>query len=290
MKRRHLLGAAGLTVIPRFGHAQAFPERPLRFVVPYAPGGSTDTSSRLIAGRLSVLFGQQVIVDNKPGAGTIIGTEIVAKAKPDGHTILLTPGALVVNAAFGITLPYDTVKDLTPVARFVVIPVLLPANSEAPFKSVAELLAWPKSGDRTIAYASAGIGSVPHLWGEYLKARTGLPLEHVGYKGSAEALRDVMAGHVPLFSDVLMPTAAPVKAGKLRGLAVAIAGRSSLLPDVPTVSEVGLAGMEAAVPFGISATGGTPPQLIAQLNRAINEALADETVRQRLEELGFIPV
>src|SRR5260370_1299324 len=290
MKRRHFLGAVGLAVVPRLGLAQAFPERPVRFVVPYAPGGSTDTSSRIIAERLSVQFGQQVIVDNKPGGGTIIGTEIVARGRADGHTILLTPGAFVVNAAFGITLPYDSVKDLAPVARFVDLPLLLAANNEAPFKSVAELLAWSKSGDRTIAYASAGIGSVPHLWGEYLKARSGLPLEHIGYKGSAEALRDVMAGHVPLFSDVLMPTAAPVKAGKLRGLTVAMPSRSPLLPDVPTVGEMGLAGMEAAVLLGISTTGGTPAALVERLNAAVNEALADKGVRHKLQELGFIPI
>ena len=289
MKRRSFVGAAALAVVPEFGRAQAFPERPVRFIVPYAPGGSTDTSSRIIAERLSALFGQQVIVDNKPGGGTIIGTEIVAKAKPDGHTILLAPGALAVNAAFGITLPYDSFKDLAPIARFVDLPLLLAANNDAPFKSVAELLAWSKA-DRTIPYASAGIGSIPHLWGEYLKARTGMPLEHVGYKGSAEALRDVMAGHVPLFSDVLMPTAAPVKAGKLRGLAVAMAARSALLPDVPTVGEAGLTGMEGAVPFGISTTGGTPVALVERLNAVVNEALADVGVRRKLEELGFIPI
>jgi tripartite-type tricarboxylate transporter receptor subunit TctC len=291
MKRRHLLGsAAALALLPHGVRAQAFPERPVRFVVPYAPGGSTDTSSRIIAERLSAIFGQQVIVDNKPGGGTIIGTEIVAKARPDGHTILLTPGALAVNAAFGVALPYDSVKDLAPIARFVDLPLLLAANNDAPFKSVAELIVWSKAEKRTVAYASAGVGSIPHLWGEYLKARTGMPLEHVGYKGSAEALRDVMAGHVPLFSDVLMPTAAPVQAGKLRGLAVAMAERSPLLPMVPTVAEAGLAGMEGAVPFGISAPGGTPPELVARLNVAINEALRDPGVRQRLQELGFIPI
>jgi tripartite-type tricarboxylate transporter receptor subunit TctC len=294
MKRRRLLGgaaaSAGLVALSQRSHAQTFPDRPVRFVVPYAPGGSTDTSTRIIAERMSVLFGQPVIVDNKPGGGTIIATEIVAKAKPDGYTILLTPGALAVNAAFGISLPYDSVKDLAPIARFVDLPLLLAANNDAPFKSVAELLAWSKAADRTIPYASAGIGSIPHLWGEYLKARTGLPLEHVGYKGSAEALRDVMAGHVPLFSDVLMPTATPVKAGKLRGLAVAMAERSALLPDVPTVGQAGLAGMEGAVPFGISTTGGTPAALVARLNATVNEALGDAGVRQKLQELGFIPI
>jgi tripartite-type tricarboxylate transporter receptor subunit TctC len=291
MKRRDLLAAVLAVSAPLPVRAQSFPDRPVRFVVPYQPGGSTDTCSRIIAERLTGIFGQQVVVDNKPGGATIIGTDIVAKAKPDGYTILLTPGALAVNAAFGVALPYDSVRDLAPVARFVDLPMLLASNNDAPFKSVAELIAWSKAvPDRIVPYASAGVGSLPHLWGEYLKARTGIPLDHVGYKGSAEALRDVMAGHVPVFSDVLMPTAAPVKAGKLRGLAVAMAKRSSLLPDVPTVSEVGLAGMEAAVPFGISTTGGTPPEVVAQLNRAINEALADEGVRRRLEELGFIAV
>ena len=291
MKRRHLLAAALAASAPLPLRAQSCPERPVRFVVPYQPGGSTDTCSRLIAEKLAAIFGQQVVVDNKPGGGTIIGTEIVAKARPDGYTILLTPGALAVNAAFGVALPYDSLKDVAPVARFVDLPMLLASNNDAPFKSVAELIAWSKAvPNRIVPYASAGVGSLPHLWGEYLKARTGIPLDHVGYKGSAEALRDVIAGHVPLFSDVLMPTAAPVKSGKLRGLAVAMAQRSSLLPDVPTVSEVGLAGMEAAVPFGISTTGGTPPELITRLNRAVNEALADETLRRRLDELGFIPV
>jgi tripartite-type tricarboxylate transporter receptor subunit TctC len=234
MKRRHLLAAALAASAPLPLRAQSFPERPVRFVVPYQPGGSTDTCSRLIAEKLAAIFGQQVVVDNKPGGGTIIGTEIVAKAKPDGYTILLTPGALAVNAAFGVALPYDSLKDVAPVARFVDLPMLLASNNDTPFKSVAELIAWSKAvPNRIVPYASAGVGSLPHLWGEYLKARTGIPLDHVGYKGSAEALRDVIAGHVPLFSDVLMPTAAPVKAGKLRGLAVAMAQRSSLLPDVP---------------------------------------------------------
>lgn len=291
MKRRHLLATAAIAAIPRSGRAQAFPERPIRFIVPYAPGGSTDTSARIVSEKLAAMLGQPVIVENKPGGGTIIGTEIVAKAKPDGHTILLTPAALIANAAFGVAVPYDIDKDLAPVVGFVDLPILLAASNAAPFKTVAELLSWPKANPgRTISYASAGVGALTHLWGEYVKARTGLPMEHVGYKGSAEAMRDVIAGHVPLFSDVLVPTATAIRAGQLRGLAVAMTQRSELLPDVPTVGEAGLPGTEGTVPFGISAPGGTPAAIVMRLNSAFNEALADPPTRRKLLELGFIPV
>ncbi len=290
MKRRHLLGAAALAAFPLAARAQAFPERPVRFIVPYAPGGSTDTSARIVAEKLSALLGQPVIVENKAGGGTIIGTEIVAKAKPDGHTILLTPAAMIANAAFGVAVPYDIHNDLIPVVGFVDLPILLAASNSAPFKTVAELLAFSKAEPgRTISYASAGVGALTHLWGEYVKAKTGMPLEHVGYKGSAEALRDVIAGHVPLFADVLVPTATAIRAGQLRGLAVAMTQRSELLPDVPTVSEAGLPGTEGTIPFGISLPGGTPASLVMRLNTAFNEALADSTTRRKLLELGFIP-
>jgi tripartite-type tricarboxylate transporter receptor subunit TctC len=295
MKRRLLLAAvppmASFAALSRLAKAQAWPERPLHFVVPYAPGGSTDTSARIVAEKLASLLGQPVLVENKPGGGTIIGTEAVAKAKPDGLTLLLTPAALIANAAFGVSVPYDIDKDLVPVTGFVDLPMLIAASDQAPFKTVAELLAWPKTHpSAVIAYASAGIGSLTHLWGEYVKARTHLPLEHVGYKGSAEALRDVIAGHVPLFFDVLVPTATAIRAGQARGLAVATKMRSELLPDVPTVGEVGLAGLEGSVPFGISVPRGTPPEIVARLNKAFNEALADSVTRNKLVELGFVPV
>ena len=291
MKRRSLLAAAPLALLPGLVRAQTFPERPLHFVVPYAPGGSTDTSARIVGEKLAVLLGQPVVVENKPGGGTIIGTEFVARAKPDGHTFLLTPAALIANAAFGMSVPYDINKDLVPVTRFVDLPMLLAANKDAPYKSVAELRAWPQANPgRSIAYASASIGSLTHLWGEYVKARTGLPLEHVGYKGSAEALRDVVAGHVPLFFDVLVPTAAAIRSGQLRGLAVAMSERSELLPGVPTVGEAGLAGLEGSVPFGISVPGGTPEPVVMRLNAAFNEALSDPATRAKLVGLGFVPI
>jgi tripartite-type tricarboxylate transporter receptor subunit TctC len=292
MKRRHLLtGVAGLAAAPAIVRAQAWPDRPVRFIVPYAPGGSTDTSARIAAEKLAALLGQPVVVENKAGGGTIIGTEVVARAKPDGHTILLTPAALIANAAFGVKVPYDIDKDLVPVVGFVDLAVLLAAANDAPFKTVAELLAYAKADpNRTIPYASAGVGSLTHLWGEYVKAKMKLPLEHVGYKGSAEALKDVMAGHVPLFSDVLVPTATSIRAGKVRGLAVATRERVALLPDVPTVGEAGLPGTECTIPFGISVPAGTPREVVTRLNAVFNEALADSTVRSRLTDLGFLPV
>jgi tripartite-type tricarboxylate transporter receptor subunit TctC len=288
MKRRHLLvSAVALAGFPRRGFADAYPDRPIRLVVPYAPGGATDTGARALGEQLGKILGQTVVVENKAGGGTIIGTEAVAKARPDGYTLLLAPGALAVNAAFGIALPYDTFKDLTPVVRFFDMPILFAASNEAPFKSMADLLATASSNGPPIPFATAGAGSIQHLWAEYLKSKTGLNLEHVGYKGSSEALRDVMGGHVPLISDLLMPTATAVKAGKLRGLVVAMPKRSVLLPDVPTVGEAGLAGMEGAVPFGVVAPAGTPQAIIDKLNGTINQVLKESALGQKLGDFGF---
>jgi tripartite-type tricarboxylate transporter receptor subunit TctC len=240
---------------------------------------------------LAQILGQPVVIENKAGGGTIIGTEVVARSKPDGYTMLLSPAALIANAAFGVKVPYDIDKDLVPVTGLVDLAVLLAAANDAPFKSVAELLAYAKADpNRTIPYASAGVGSLTHLWGEFVKARMKLPLEHVGYKGSADALKDVMAGHVPLFSDVLVPTATSIRAGKVRGLAVATTERVALLPDVPTVGEAGLPGTECTIPFGVSVAAGTPTEVVMRLNAAFNEALADKVVRGKLIELGFLPV
>ena len=291
--RRHAL-ALGLAApfIARGALAQApFPARPVRFIVPFPPGQAADIFARLMAERLTEVWKQQVVVENKAGGGTMIGTEFVARAKPDGYTMLLSPAALIANAAFGVKVPYDIDKDLVPVIGFVDLAVLLAAANNAPFKTVAELVAYAKAEpSRTIPYASAGVGSLTHLWGEYVKARMKLPLEHVGYKGSAEALRDVMAGNVPLFSDVLVPTATAVRAGKVRGLAVATPQRVSLLPDVPTVGEAGLPGTECTIPFGVSVPAGTPAEVVRRLNAAFNEVLNDAGVKQKLTDLGFLTV
>jgi len=287
MRRRSLLAAGGLAVMSRPGLAQSFPDRPIRIVVPYAPGGSTDTGARAMGERLEKILGQPMVVENKAGGGTIIGTEFVAKAKPDGHTILLAPGALAVNAAFGIAMPYDMFKDLTPVLHFFDIPIVVAANPDAPVKSMADVLATAKSSGPPLTYACASTGSMQHLWAQAIKMRLGLRLDYVAYKGSSEALRDVMGGHVPLLMDLMVPTGAQVKAGKLRGLAIALPQRSPLLPEVPTVGESGLAGEEGAVFNGFMAPAGTPAPIIARLNGAMNQVLEDAEFKRRLGDMGF---
>ena len=285
MKRRSVLAAAGLAVLPRSGRAQSYPDRPIRIVVPYAPGGATDTGARALGERLEKILGQPIVVENKAGGGTIIGTDTVAKAKPDGYTLLLATGALAVNAAFDMPLPYDTYKDLTPVAHFFDVPILVAASPEAPFKSMAELVARARS--EPVSYASASGGSMQHLWAELIRMRLGLKLEHVGYKGSSEAVRDVLGGHLPLLVDLVVPTGAAVKAGKLRGLMVATSKRSALLPDVPTVGETGLAGWEGAIFNGFVAPAVTPGAVVAKLNGAINQALAEPEFARRLSDMGL---
>jgi tripartite-type tricarboxylate transporter receptor subunit TctC len=282
MKRRTVLAGFAVASAPTLVRAQAFPDRPIRIVVPYAPGGVTDLSARALGERLEKIVGQPIVVENKAGGGTIIATEHVARSKPDGHTLLLATGALSVNAAFGIALPYDS-KDLLPVVHYFDVPILVGAANDAAIRSIADI----KALARPMPYASASGGSMQHLWAEDLKIRLGLKLEHVGYKGSSEALRDVVAGHVPLLVDLLVPSGAAVKAGKLRGLAVALPQRAPLLPDVPTVAEAGLPGAEGAIFNGLIAPAGTPPTVIAALNSAVNQVLAVPDFAQRLADMGL---
>ncbi len=291
MKRRTMMTAlAGASLFSSSVRAADYPTKPIRFVVPFTPGGSTDTSARIIAERLSHIFNQQVIVDNKAGGRTIIGTEAVAKSAPDGHTVLYAPATFSTNLAFEDKLPYDTEKDFAAVVHTVDMPMLLTCSMDAPFKTMAELLAYAKTVTKPIAYASVGTGSSVHLWGEQIRLRTGMPLEHVAYKGSSDAIRDVMGGSVPLFADVVVPGASAVSAGNLRGLAIGTTERFHLLPNVPTMAEAGLPGLEAMTPFGLVVPRATPVAAIARLNAAVNEVFKDEALRQKLLDLGFLPI
>jgi tripartite-type tricarboxylate transporter receptor subunit TctC len=283
MKRRTVLAGSALAVVPCLGRAQAWPDRPIRIVVPYAPGGATDTGARALGERLEKILGQPIVVENKAGGGTIIATEHVARSKPDGYTLLLATGALAVNASFGIALPYDTAKDLAPVVHYFDVPILVAAHPDSPIKSMADLATL----DKPLVYASASGGSMQHLWAEDLKIRRSLKLEHVGYKGSSEALRDVMAGHVSLLVDLLVPSGVAVKSGKLRGLAVGLPRRAALLPDVPTVAEAGFSGNEGAVFNGLVAPAGTPDPVVRRLNDAVNQVMAEPAFAQRLGDMGL---
>jgi tripartite-type tricarboxylate transporter receptor subunit TctC len=283
MKRRSLLAASALAAVPLPGRGQTLPDRPVRIVVPYAPGGVTDTGARMLGERLEKILGQPIVVENKAGGSTIIATEHVARSKPDGTTLLLATGALAVNASFGIAMPYDTFKDLVPVVHYFDVPILVAAHPDSPIRSMADL----KKLEKPLIYASASGGSMQHLWAEDLKARYGLKLEQVGYKGSSEALRDVMAGHVTLLVDLLVPSGAAVRSGKLRGLAVGLPKRTPFLPDVPTVAEAGFSGTEGAVFNGLIAPAGTTEPVLRRLNEAVNQVLAEPAFAQRLGEMGL---
>jgi tripartite-type tricarboxylate transporter receptor subunit TctC len=269
------------------GFAQG--DAPIRLVVPYGPGGSTDTAARLLAERMTVELKRSVIVENKPGGGTMVGMQFVAKSKPDGSILLLTTTTAALLPAFDIPLPINPQKDLTMVAQFADIPVLLGVRTAHPAKTLPEFAAWLKEQPGTVPYGTSSTGGLPHLWGELLNLKLGRKLEHIPYKAAAEALRDVVAGHVPAFVDVTTPIDQQIRAGTMRGLIVGAPKRVAAVPDVPTAAELGMADLEAAVYFGVSAPAGTAPDVITACNAAINAALKIETTRERLLSLGFIP-
>ncbi|TWT06046.1 tripartite tricarboxylate transporter substrate binding protein [Reyranella sp. CPCC 100927] len=263
--------------------------QPIRLVVPYGPGGSTDTAGRLLAERMAADLGRSVIVDNKPGGGTMVGMQSVAHSKPDGTTLLLTTTTAALLPAFDIPLPIDPQKSLTAVAQFADIPVFLGVRASHPAKTLADFTAWLKEQPGTVPYGTSSTGGLPHLWGELLNLKVGRKLEHIPYKAAAEALRDVVAGHVPAFVDVTTPVDQQVRSGTMRGLIVGAPKRVAAVPDVPTAQELGLPDLEAAVYFGVTAPAGTPADVIATYNAAINKALGVEAVRERLMSLGYIP-
>jgi tripartite-type tricarboxylate transporter receptor subunit TctC len=293
MIRRRQLMQAGIVasavaagVRPSFGQGGG---QPIRLVVPYGPGGSTDTSARLLAERMSADLGKSVIVENRPGGGTMVGMQFVARSKPDGMTLLLTTTTAALLPAFDMPLPIDPQKDLACVAQLADIPVLLGVRSSHPAKTLPEFVGWLKEQPGTVPFATSSSGGLPHLWGELLNMQVGRKMEHIPYKAAAEALRDVIAGHVPAFVDVTTPIDQQIRAGTMRGLIVGAPKRVAAVPDVPTAAELGMPDLEAAVFFGVTAPAGTPQDVIATYNAAINNALKNDTVRERLVAMGYIP-
>ena len=271
--------------------AQAeYPEKTIRIVVPYPPGGFNDTLGRVLAQKLGEAWGQPTVVENRPGGGTLIGTDTVAKAPPDGHTLLVVAFPFAVNPSLYAKLPYDTVKDFAPVLLAGQTPNLLVVNPEVPIHSVKELIAAAKAKPGSLSYGSTGSGSSNHLSMELFRTMTGVELVHVPYKGSAPMVTDLLGGHIQVAFDNTPNVLPQVKAGKLRALAITSATRSAMVPDVPTVSEAGVPGYEVGVWFGIVAPAGTPPAVLAKLNTELNRMLAMPDVKQKFADQGVEPV
>ena len=277
------LGLAGSA----FGQADNFPTKPIRLIVPYAAGGGTDLVMRAIAPGMSEALGQPIVVENRPGAGTITATEAAARAEPDGHFLLAVGAPIYLNTALGIKTPYDPLKDLAPVSLLVNNPGLLLVGPSVSARNVKELVALSKSQKGGLSYASAGPGSIAHLAGELLKARIGIDMLHIPYKGSAPALADLMGGQLPVAIDAMIPSGAQVKAGKVRALAILSTERSPLLPDVPTIAEAGFPGLEASATFGLMLPGKTPPAVIAKVHAAMRRAISHPATRKQLDEMGY---
>ena len=267
--------------------APSYPSKPIRLVVPFPPGGTTDILAREVAQKLTDAWGQSVVVDNRPGAGGNIGAELVAKAAPDGYTLLMgTVGTHAINSSLYAKLPYDHVKDFAPVILVADVPNVLVVNPALPVNSVAELIAYAKSNPGKLNFASSGNGTSIHLSGELLKTMAGVQMVHVPYKGSAPALTDLVGGQVQLMFDNLPSSLPQIKAGKLRAIAVTSATRAAALPDVPTVAEAGLPGFEATSWFGVLAPAGTPQAIVAKLNVEIARWLATPEAQERLRGQG----
>ena len=282
------LGLLALT--PLAAHAQAFPTKAITIIVPFSAGGTTDILARVLGQFISKDLGQPVIIDNRAGAGGNIGTQLVARAAPDGHTILMgTVGTHAINQSLYPKLAFDPIKDFAPLTRVALVPNLLVANPAQPFKTVKELMAYTKANPGKVTFGSSGSGTSIHLSGELFKQMAGVDIQHVAYKGSAPAVNDLLGNHIAIMFDNMPSAISHVKAGKLRPLAVTTAQRSPALPDVPTVAEAGVPGYEATSWFGLLAPAKTPAPVVARLNTSILKALADPDVKKKLLEQGAEP-
>jgi len=280
---------AGVANVPVF--AQDYPGKPIRIIVQFTPGTSTDILARLVAQKMSEDWHQQVIVDNRPGAGAILGTEMGAKAAPDGYTL-----TMAVSSAFGINptlytkLPYDAVKDFAPIYNLGLTPQTLVASPSAPFKTVKEFVSAAKQKPGQINFASLGSGSTSHLTMEMFRSTAGITLNHVPFKGSADAHTQLIGGQVPVMFDAIPATRPHIQSGKLRGLGIGTLQRSPFLPDLPTIAESGYAGFEAVGWIGIAAPAKTPAPILDKLNAEMVKIIHEPDVKEKLGTLAFTPV
>ena len=276
---------------PSTSSGQAYPTKPIRYIVPFAPGGMTDILGRIVGQKLFEAWGQQVIVDNRAGAAGGIGAEIAAKAPPDGYTILGgTISSHAINVSLYSRLPYDPVKDFAPITLYVSLPNMLVVHPSLPVNSVRDLIALAKSKPKQLTFASAGNGTSQHLSGELFNVMAGVELVHVPYKGSSPGLADLVGGQVMMFFDNITTSLPLAKSGKIRAIAVTTARRASVAPELPTIAESGLAGYDVSSWQGVFAPAGTPRPIVAKLNAQIVKILAMPDVRERLTSLGADPV
>jgi tripartite-type tricarboxylate transporter receptor subunit TctC len=282
-------GAVALPAVSRIARAQAYPARPVRIIVPFPPGGATDILARLIGQRLAGRLGQPFIVENRPGAGTNIGTEVAARSQADGYTLLLVVPPSAINATLYDKLNFNFIRDITPVAGIIRSPFVMAINPSFPAKTVPELIAYAKANPAKINMASAGIGSGPHVAGELFKMMAGVNMVHVSYRGDAPALTDLIGGQVQLYFSTLSGSIQYIRTNQLRALAVTTATRSDALPNTPTVADF-VPGFEASFWAGVGAPRNTPAEIIDRLNNEINASLADPKMRAQLADLGSMPL
>ncbi|RYF36781.1 MAG: tripartite tricarboxylate transporter substrate binding protein [Comamonadaceae bacterium] len=288
--RRTLLALAGAALVtPAFAQAQAYPAKPIRLVVPFPAGGATDIFARAVSQKLGERLGSSVIVDNKPGAGGTIGSDLVAKAAPDGYTLLLaTSSTHSIGPSFG-KVPYDAVNDFTPISHVGNAPSIMVVPNNAPAKTVKEWIDYARKNPGKLNYASSGNGTIVHLTSEYFKAQAGLFLVHIPYRGTALAIPDLVSGKVDVLFDSLPSGLPHVKEGRLRALGITSLKRSPLLPDLPAISET-VPGYESVTWFGVYGPKGLPPELVSRINAGLNQALQEADVKERLARLGIEPV
>ena len=286
MLLRALFSAAALLLVTSAA-AQQFPSRPIRFVMAYPPGGSSDVLARPIANEMTKGLGQPVLLEYKPGAGSTIGADFTAKSPPDGHTIVLLLTAHAVNATLMPKLPYDTLKDFAPITLAAVAPLVVEVNAQSPIRTLRDLIDAAKAGKGKLNYASAGSGNTSHLAVELFKMTVGVDMTHVPYKGSGPAITAILAREVDLMFDSIGSSLPQIQAGKFRAIAVTSATRAAVLPNVPTVQESGVPDFDVSVWYGVFAAAGTPQPIVQKLNAEIVRAMNVPEVKERIEASGY---
>jgi tripartite-type tricarboxylate transporter receptor subunit TctC len=278
-------GAAALTALSSVARAQTYPSRPVRIIVPFPPGGANDILARMIGQWLQERLGKPFVIENRPGAGSNIGTEAAVRAPPDGYTLLLVATPNAINATLYDKLNFDFIRDIAPVASFSRVPIVMEINPSVPAKTVPEFIAYAKANAGKVNMASSGTGASPHLAGELFKMMAGVDMVHVPYRGSAPALTDLLGGQVQVMFDLTPSSIGHIKAGKLRALAVTTATRLEALPDIPTVGDF-VPGYEASTWQGIGAPKNTPAEIVDRLNKEINAGLANPKIKAQLADMG----